>query len=126
MRRPDARRTPDEGGAERRRAGPRGIRTVDATAPGLIISRSVVYADGDVAELVLRRSPEPSPERVVDYSLAYLADGVRVVGLDNAGGGGPRRHVAERAVPYRFEGVDRLLADFLDAVDAWRAANGRL
>jgi uncharacterized protein (UPF0128 family) len=48
--------------------------------------------------------------------LAYVAEGVRVVGYDNERGKGDHRHVRGRERPYAFVDVPTLIRDFLSDV----------
>jgi len=58
-------------------------------------------------------------------SLAYIVGGVRVIGFDNERGKGDHRHDGGVETPYRFQGVEQLVAGFKAAVQAWRTAHGR-
>ena len=66
----------------------------------------------------------PSWHRVKDR-LAYIVDGVRVIGFDNERGKGDHRHDGGVETPYRFQGVEHLVADFKAAVQAWRTAHDK-
>jgi hypothetical protein len=46
------------------------------------------------------------------YSFAYIVEGERVIGYDNAEGKGDHRHIQEREYPYEFLGLDKLWNDF--------------
>ncbi|MCJ2091040.1 DUF6516 family protein [Methylobacterium sp. J-072] len=92
----------------------------------LLIRRRVAFSDRNFAELVVWRVPEPVPptEHGFKYRLVYVVNGVRVIGFDNERGKGDHRHDQDAEAPYRFAGVDRLLADFVEAVEAWRRDHG--
>lgn len=93
----------------------------------LVIRRRVIFGDRDFAEFVVWRVPEPVPPSAhrFKYRLVYIVDGVRVIGFDNERGKGDHRHDDAREVPYRFMGVDRLLDDFIESVEAWRRDHGK-
>lgn len=58
------------------------------------------------------------------YRLYYgNADGTCIVLYDNERGKGDHCHVGGKEEPYTFEGVEKLVADFLDDVD--KARGGR-
>ena len=54
------------------------------------------------------------------YSLVYVVKGKRVVGFDNERGKGDHSHFAEIESTYLFESIDRLLADYNQAVKTWK------
>ena len=60
--------------------------------------------------------PVPPSEHRINYRLAYVAGGVRVVGYDNERGKGDHRHVRGRERPYAFVDVPTLIRDFLSDV----------
>jgi hypothetical protein len=51
------------------------------------------------------------------YSLFYGRDGVRIVGYDNERGKGDHKHVGEVETHYKFENVEKMVADFLADVE---------
>jgi hypothetical protein len=93
----------------------------------LLIRRRVAFGNRDFAELVVWRVPEPVPPTThgCNYRLVYIVDGRRVVGFGNERGKGDHRHDGDAEEPYRFSGVEQLVADFLDAVAAWRRDHGK-
>lgn len=93
----------------------------------LLIRRRVAFGNHDFAELVVWRVPEPVPPTThgLKYRLVYIVDGRRVVGFDNERGKGDHRHDGEAEQPYPFSGVEQLVADFLEAVAAWRRDHGK-
>ncbi|MEZ0252040.1 MAG: DUF6516 family protein [Methylobacteriaceae bacterium] len=93
----------------------------------LVIRRRVIFGDRDFAELVVWRVPEPVPPSAhrFKYRLVYIVDGVRVIGFDNERGKGDHRHDGGEETPYHFLGVDRLLDDFVAAVESWRRDHGK-
>lgn len=46
------------------------------------------------------------------YSFAYIVDGERVAGYDNAEGKGDHRHYKGMESPYKFQGLEKLWKDF--------------
>lgn len=80
-------------------------------------------ADGGVIELVVWRLPAPVPPSThgFKYRAVYVLDGVRIVGFDNERGKGDHCHLDGRELPYRFESVERLVDDFISAVQARRS-----
>lgn len=93
----------------------------------LVIRRRVVFGNRDFVEMVVWRVPLPVPPTIhgFKYRLAYIVDGRRVIGFDNERGKGDHRHEDSLEEPYRFTGVEALLADFLTAVARWRRDHGR-
>ncbi|WP_407519590.1 toxin-antitoxin system TumE family protein [Methylobacterium oryzisoli] len=93
----------------------------------LVIRRRVVFGDRDFAEFVVWRVPKPVPpaRHPFKYRLVYIVDGARVIGFDNERGKGDHRHDRDRETPYRFVGIDRLLHDFVEAVETWRRDHGK-
>ena len=89
----------------------------------LITRFNDVTPDGGAIELVVWRVPEPvSPsEHGFKYRAAYAIDGVRVVGFDNERGKGDHCHVRGAEQSYTFVSVERLIENFIAAVDAARS-----
>lgn len=88
----------------------------------LITRLKQVTEDGDILELVVWRVPAPIPpsEHEFKYRAVYIVNGERVVGFDNERGKGDHRHVGARETAYTFTTVDRMIEDFIAAVDAAR------
>lgn len=78
---------------------------------------------GEIIEMVIWKVPEPVPPAThrFKYRLVYVVDGKRVVGFDNERSKGDHRHIGSDEQPYRFESIERLIEDFIQAVEAWRA-----
>jgi hypothetical protein len=55
------------------------------------------------------------------YALAYVVAGDCVLRYDNEAGKGDHRHLGANETPYTFVTPRKLLADFWDDVDQWRA-----
>jgi len=83
-----------------------------------------ITPEGGVIELVVWRVPQPVAPSMHDYKYraVYAVSGVRVVGFDNERGKGDHCHLDGRELPYTFTTVERLVEDFIAAVDAARSA----
>ena len=83
-----------------------------------------VLPDGAIVEMIIWQIPDTSSERPhgLKYSLFYGRDGVRIVGYDNERGKGDHKHIGEVETRYRFESVEKLVADFM--ADVEREKNG--
>jgi hypothetical protein len=79
----------------------------------------VVLSDGAIVEMTIWRLPTTSTERPhgLKYSLFFGRDGVRFVGYDNERGKGDHKHLGETESRYKFESVEKLVADFLADVE---------
>jgi hypothetical protein len=93
----------------------------------LIIRKRVVFRDGDIAEAVVWKVPEPVPptEHSFKYRLVLISGGRRVIGFDNERGRGDHRHDEADVIPYQFLSIDQRLEDFASAVETWRLKHGR-
>lgn len=71
--------------------------------------------DGAVVEMTIWQSPRATLERPhgLKYSLFYGHDGQRLVGYHNERGKGDHKHLGALELRYRFESVDKMIADFL-------------
>lgn len=87
-----------------------------------IFRERLEFADGGIVEMTIWRVPEPVPptDHGLKYSLFYGFPGRRVIGYDNERGKGDHRHIHGAEEPYRFESVEKLIADFLADVRAKR------
>ena len=63
--------------------------------------------------------PRTSLERphVLKYSLFYGHDGQSIVGHDNERGKGDHKHLRALDFRYKFESVDKMIADFLHDIE---------
>lgn len=88
----------------------------------LITRFKQITEDGDILELVVWRVPAPVPpsEHGFKYRAVYVVDGKRVIGFDNERGKGDHQHVGGRETAYAFTTLDKLVEDFIAAVDAVR------
>lgn len=91
-----------------------------------LITRFRDVADDDsLIEMIVWHVPAPVPPsgHCYKYRLVYVVAGQRVIGFDNERGKGDHRHVGNRELPYVFEGVDRLIDDFIEEVERWKREN---
>ena len=88
----------------------------------LVIRERVVFPDGNLAEMVVWRVPEPVPpsQHRFKYRLVYVVDGRRVLGYDNERGKGDHRHVHDAGQSFTFAGIDDLLDRFVAEVENLR------
>ena len=80
----------------------------------LIQSDKVVFADGAIREIVIWLVPAPVPpaSHSFKYRMAYIVEGVRVIGFDNERGKGDHMHLHGVETLYPFSDLAKLLADF--------------
>lgn len=80
------------------------------------------YDAGAISEMVLWHLPEPVPgsSHGFKYRLFYGYPDRRTVCYDNERGKGDHRHLLGVEEPYRFETLDKLVADFEADVAALR------
>ena len=78
-----------------------------------------LLTDGAVVEMTIWRLPRATLERPhgLKYSLFYGYDGQRVVGYDNERGKGNHKHIGVLEMRYKFESVEKMMADFLQDVE---------
>ena len=83
-----------------------------------------VLPDDSIVEMTIWLLPKSSAERPhrLKYSQFFGRDGVRLVGYDNERGKGDHKHIGEVETRYRFESVEKLVADFM--ADVEREKNG--
>ena len=82
-----------------------------------------VLAEDRFAEIVIWRVPVSVQGSTHDfkYRLALIVDEVCVLRFDNEVGKGDHKHVGEVEEPYDFVSFDRLIEDFWQAVEDWKA-----
>ena len=92
-----------------------------AKAEKLLDDRTLLD-DGSILALRLWRISQPVPPAThrFKYALFYGRPSERLVLFDNERGKGDHKHIREVETPYVFEGPERLIADFLEAVRAVR------
>ncbi len=88
----------------------------------LVIRERVVFPDGDLAQMVIWRVPEPVAPTThgFNYSLTYVSGGQRLLGYDNERGKGDHRHVGDHEEPLAFDSIDGLLERFVAEVEQLR------
>lgn len=75
------------------------------------------YTDGSIIEMkIWQVKPDMDRPHGLKYSLAYIEKGKRIIGYDNAERKGDHRHYGQKTQGYDFNGVDRLMDDFLKDV----------
>jgi len=87
-----------------------------------LITRFKNITPEGVIELVVWRAPEPVPptEHGFKYRAIYAVGGQRVVGFDNERGKGDHCHIGDEERSHVFTSVERLVEDFIAAVEAAR------
>jgi len=90
----------------------------------LLLKERRVLGEDRFADIVIWRVPRPVPGSAHDfkYRLALIVDDVCVLRFDNEANKGDHKHVGARQVPYAFTTLERLVADFWQAVEDWRPA----
>jgi hypothetical protein len=90
----------------------------------LLFHERRLFDDGAIMEMKIWRVPEPVPPSThgLKYSLFYGYPGRRLVGYDNERRKGDHRHLDDQELPYTFESVEQLMADFLADVRRMRGA----
>jgi Family of unknown function (DUF6516) len=83
-----------------------------------LIDYKVTLPNGVIVQAVLWEVPTPVPPTThgYKYRLVAVKEGQRVIGFDNERGKGDHRHDADVETPYVFVSVEKLMADFLQAV----------
>ena len=89
----------------------------------LLLKERRVLAEDRFAEIVIWRVPVSVQGSTHDfkYRLALIVDEVCVLRFDNEVGKGDHKHVGEVEEPYDFVSFDRLIEDFWQAVEDWKA-----
>ena len=92
-------------------------------AAQLITSIKNINPDGSILEVVIWKVPKPVPptEHGYKYRAVYVVDGLLIVGFENERGKGDHCHMDGKELPNAFTGVDKLLEDFIAAVETRRA-----
>jgi hypothetical protein len=71
------------------------------------------HADGSMEEIKIWEVPKSKDKpHSLKYSFAYIVEGERIVGYDNAEGKGDHRHYKGKQYPYEFRSLENLWADF--------------
>ncbi|MFN3480522.1 MAG: DUF6516 family protein [Thermodesulfovibrionales bacterium] len=76
-----------------------------------------LYENGDIIEIKVWRIEKDSDRpHGFKYSLAFVRDGKRVVGYDNAERKGDHKHYRGKEYRYTFRDIDTLIEDFFNDV----------
>jgi len=80
----------------------------------LVFHQKVTGEKGDTVEIKIWKLSASTPDKPhgFRYSLAYIFNGRRVIGYDNAERKGDHRHYQNKEEPYQFETIDKLFRDF--------------
>lgn len=65
----------------------------------------------------------PGSQHIFKYSLSLVSNDVCVLRYDNEAGKGDHKHIGSTELPYVFEGLDALQADFWKDVETWLSEN---
>ena len=93
-----------------------------------LLDRKETFPDGTISETVIWVLPAPVPGswHVYKYRFFFGVPGQRLIGYDNERGKGDHRHIGKKEEPYEFTNPARLIEDYWEAVEQWRAANPTL
>jgi hypothetical protein len=88
----------------------------------LLLRRRLVLDEAAFVELVVWQVPKRVRGSGHDfkYRLALIADGSCIMRYDNEAGKGDHKHIGSLEVPYRFESLTQLQADFWADVESWQ------
>ena len=88
----------------------------------LLVDQRIILSDHEFAELVIWELPAPLRGSAHDlkYRLAFVVKGECVLRYDNEAGKGDHRHAGGKERAYRFESIEKLLADFERDIAGWR------
>lgn len=76
-----------------------------------------LYENGDIIEInIWKVTGSKDKPHGFKYSLAFIREGKRIVGYDNAERKGDHRHYKGREYPYSFKSTDDLINDFFSDV----------
>jgi len=79
----------------------------------LIYHSKDIYKGGDIMEMKIWKVPVSKDKpHGFKYSLAYIVNGERVLGYDNAEGKGDHRHIRDKEFIYKFTTIAALFRDF--------------
>ncbi len=76
-----------------------------------------IYPNGDIVEIKLWKVAKSAEKpHGYKYSFAFIRNGKRIIGYDNAERKGDHRHFKGKEYQYMFEDVDKLFNDFYEDV----------
>jgi hypothetical protein len=77
--------------------------------------------DGSLQEIsIWQVPPTKTKPHGIKYSFAYIVNGERAIGYDNAEGKGSHRHFRDKEYPYKFESLEKLWSDFQSDIEIFR------
>ena len=84
----------------------------------LLFHRKNIEPNGDIIEMKILLVPKSKDKpHGLKYSLAYIHEGTRIVGYDNAEVKGDHKHYRNKEYSYQFKGVYKLIEDFYTDVE---------
>jgi hypothetical protein len=90
----------------------------------LLLRERHVLDESRFVEIVIWQVPKPVPGSAHDfkYRLALIVDDFCVLRFDNETGKGDHQHAEGGEAAYIFTTLERLIADFWQAVEGWRSS----
>ena len=90
----------------------------------LLLRERRILGEDRFADIVIWQLPRqvPGSRHAFKYRLAFVVDGVCVLRFDNESGKGDHKHIGAREVPYVFNNLERLVADFLGEIEGWSSS----
>lgn len=84
----------------------------------LVLDDFTEFEDGSFVQLVIWKVPRPvrGSRHLYKYRLAFVVEEKCLLRYDNEAGKGDHAHFGDREEPNEFTTIERLLADFYDAV----------
>jgi hypothetical protein len=85
----------------------------------LIFSKTETRADGVKLDMVIWQLPVTAVDRLhgIKYRLWARRAGMTLVRYDNEAGKGDHKHIGATEMPYVWQGLEHLVADFIADVD---------
>ena len=91
----------------------------------LLVDQRIILSGHEFAEIIVWEVPAPlrGSGHDLKYRLAFVVNGECVMRYDNEAGNGDHRHAGGQERAYRFESIEKLLADFERDIARWRDEN---
>ena len=91
----------------------------------LLVDQRVILSEREFVEIVIWEVPVPvhGSGHGLKYRLALVVDGECVLRYDNEAGKGDHRHAGAAERAYRFESIEKLMADFERDIARWQDEN---
>jgi hypothetical protein len=88
----------------------------------LLIHEKLILDADSLIEIRVWKVPEPVFPSIhgLKYSFVYIENGSRIIGYDNERGKVDHRHYRNEEMPYKFQSIEKLLADFKKDVELIR------